>query len=77
MDISAKKCNVIKAGSFTSQFDYEINRFKLKYGNLVKDLGVEIDANLNFSVHCLNISKKVLTRANMLLRAFHTADFYN
>jgi len=74
MDISVEKFGVIKIGSFASH--YEINGFKLKYINLVKDLGVEFDTNLDFSVHCLDISKKASTRANMLLRAFHATDLH-
>jgi len=73
MNVSVEKCGVMKIGSFASQIDFEINCSKLKYVNLVNDLGVEFDTNLNALFY---YSKKASTRANILLRAFHTTDLH-
>ena len=76
MTISVEKCCVIKTGpSSSSRLEYDINGVPVKYANSVKDLGVEIDANSNFSAHCSAISKKASQRANTILRAFRSRDF--
>ena len=76
MTISVEKCCVMKIGSSSSfKFEYDINGVPVNYVNSVKDLGVEVDANLNFSSHCSAISKKASQRANMILRTFRSRDF--
>ena len=75
MIISVEKCCVMKTGSSSSsRFEYDINDVSVKYVNSVKDLGVEVDADLNFSTHCSAISKKASQRANMILRAFRSRN---
>ena len=76
MTISVEKCCVMKTGSSSSsRFEYDINGVPVKFVNSVKDLGVEVDANLNFSSHCSAISKKASQRGNMIFRVFQSRDF--
>ena len=76
MTISVEKSCVMKTGSSSSsRFEYDINGVPVKYVHSVKDLGVEIGANLNFSSHCSAFSKKASQRAIMILRAFRSRDF--
>ena len=76
MTIFVEKGCVMKTGSSSSfKFEYNINGVPVKYINSVKDLGVEVNANLNFSSHCSAISKKASQRTSMILRAFRSRDF--
>ena len=76
MTISVEKCCVMKTGSSSfSRFEYDINGVPVKYVDSVKDIGLEVDANVNFSSHCSDISKKDSQRVNMILRAFLSRDF--
>ena len=66
----------MKTGSSSSfKFEYNINGVPVKYVNSVKDLGVEVNANLNSSSHCSAISKKASQRTSMIFRAFRSRDF--
>jgi ribonuclease P/MRP protein subunit RPP40 len=81
LPISCTKCssfsvNSLARNSLLLDFPtpYVIDHVSLPNVSLVKDLGVHIDANLNFHSHINTIVAKTFQRSNLILRCFLCKD---
>ena len=72
LKIHADKSFVLPLGfrRDTNLSDYCINDVQLPVVTHMKDLGVTIDQNLNFSLHCSNIAKSASSRVGLIFRGF-------
>ena len=73
MDITIKKCYIMKIGCFSSKFNRNTNGISLTYVISCKNLGVTIDTNLSFSTHCSQIKIK----SNLSLYSLQYAEACN
>ena len=75
LKLNIAKCVYLRLdAALKPTFKYCINGVPLQQGTSTKDLGVVFDTKLVFSQHCNTIINKGFTRANMLLRCFHSRD---
>ncbi len=52
-------------------WEYTVGTMAVKYSNIEKDLGVEVDSQLTFSEHMINKTKKANMMAGWIRRSFH------
>ena len=72
LKIHADKSFVLPLGfrRDTDLSNYCINNVQLPVVTHMKDLGITIDQNLNFSMHCSNIAKSASSRVGLIFRGF-------
>ncbi len=71
---NVNKCHILKVGSKTKKFDYEMNSVKIESTQWVKDLGVAIAFNLKFSQQCKNAVSKTYRMLGFINRNFSFID---
>ncbi len=76
-----QKCEVLRVGSGHPEFTYQMNNdgttVNLEEVNSVKDLGVYVDSELDFSKHCNEMIKKANRILATIRRTFHHLDASN
>ena len=70
MTFNAKKCNIMQVSSSTKHisFDYSIHNTVLENAPHTKYLGVTIQSNLKWDVHCTQVAAKATNTLNVLKR---------
>jgi hypothetical protein len=74
LKLSLPKCSILNLGKRTHKPVYEIGSVTLENFDSIRDLGIIIDSELKFSLHCSTIVKKASSRMNCIFRAFETRD---
>ncbi len=74
LKLSLSKCSILNLGKRTQKPTYELGPVQLENCDFMKDLGVIIDSELKFSLHCSTIVKKASARMNCIFRSFETKD---
>jgi len=78
MSFNPSKCSVLHLGSTNSHNEYSFlyreEAVNLKHSEEVRDLGVTIDARLEFSSHINNIVSKANRQLGLLKRSFKIRD---
>jgi len=75
MGINITKCAVLTVGlKRDNSSSYAINNMPLLSTNSIIDLGVEVDSNLSYHSHIVNIAAKATQRVGVLFRGFVTRD---
>ncbi len=63
LPFNINKCHILHVGTRNQKFDYEMNGVQIDSAQCVKDLGVSIASNLEFSQQC----KDAASKANRML----------
>ncbi len=63
MPFNVNKCHILQMGTRNEKYEYEMGGVKLESLQWVKDLGVTITSNLEFTQHC----KEAACKANRML----------
>jgi len=74
LQISITKCRVLHMGRTNLRFDYEINNITLPTSCCVKELGIQINDTLSFSLQCSSMVSKARSRCALFLRFFVCRD---
>ena len=73
--ISFPKCACLILGKNKFVLDnYLLGDFKISFVTDISDLGVYIDSDLKFGIHCAKIFKKAWSRACVILKCFYSRD---
>ncbi|MCP4476281.1 MAG: reverse transcriptase family protein [Gammaproteobacteria bacterium] len=70
--VALEKCFMLHIGRSNPKFNYNIKGVQIESSDSVRDLGVIMSANMQFSQHCNTVAKKAHIRANMIHRSFET-----
>ena len=70
INISHSKCNILEIGKHPTHSSFVISNKPIVHSTLVKDLGVNIQPNLQFDNHITDITKRANQRAFLILRSF-------
>ena len=70
LPLAVSKCNVLHVGFTNPHLFYALGPCLLEPIDVIRDLGVQMSADLSFSAHCSVTALKASKIANMLLRAF-------
>jgi hypothetical protein len=74
LKLSLSKCSILNLGKRTQKPTYELGSVLLENCDSMRDLGVIIDSELKFSLHCSTIVKHASARMNCIFRSFETRD---
>ena len=76
LQLSLGKCSVLHLGRRNSAQlpSYELGQVVLENCDSMRDLGVTIDPELKFSLHCATVAKKASIRMNCIFRSFEIRD---
>lgn len=74
LTINSSKCYSLHLGKNNVQNTYFINGCQIAASQVVTDLGVEIDADLNFDAHINKIVGKAYARLGVLFKGFASRD---
>ncbi len=72
MPFDVGKCQVLQVGTRNKKFDYEMGCVELKSIKFVKDLGVKIMSNLQFSQQCIDAANKANRMLASLKETFYS-----
>ncbi len=67
---NVNKCHILHMGTSSQDCDYEMNGVKLDSVQYIKDLGVSITSNLNFSRQCKDTAGKANRMMSFIYRNF-------
>lgn len=74
LPINVQKCLTFPIGKNNSKFTYSLENFDLKSEVNIKDLGVHLSSDLNFSNHCNQVVSRAKRIGYMLRRCFVSRD---
>jgi hypothetical protein len=76
LQLALGKCSVLHMGRRNSaqKPSYELGQVELANCDSMRDLGVIIDPELKFSLHCATVAKRASLRMNSIFRSFETRD---
>lgn len=70
LSLSYSKCNILHLGRSNPIHVYRLDNYELIKSNGCKDLGIFVNENLSFSIHCNNIVAKSSKISNLIHRTF-------
>ena len=77
LQISHSKCNIMKIGRNSPQSTFFFDHKPIANSNLVKDLGVFINSDLNFSHHIHDFVTRAKQRSSLIYRSFRSLNVVN
>ena len=72
--INVKKSFVIHFGPNNNKYSYNVNGLLLDSKENIRDLGILVDKNLNFSEHMSLVKTRCFRMINLIFRFFHIKD---
>ena len=70
INISHSKCNILEISKQPTHTTFYVSNTPIAHSNIVKDLGINMQSNLQFDQHISEISKRANQRAFLILRSF-------
>ena len=78
MKLNPEKTKVLSIGNISRNYEYKLDNNAIEHVNHMKDVGVIIQSNLKFTMHCVNVSRKAYYVIKTIFTTFrnHDVNFY-
>ena len=76
MDLNPDKTRLLVIGNQNVNFEYMLDNEIIETVNFINDIGVTIQSNLKFTMHCVNIVKKAYFVIHKIFSIFKNHDYH-